>query len=62
MRRLQDKLVDLTVDRWLAETPKAWLVIINGVRAWIPKQNAEFYESDGIVSMPEWMAIEKELV
>jgi hypothetical protein len=56
------RLVDLEVDRWITNTPKSWLVIIGGRRVFVPKSNCEFYEDEGYVTMPEWLAIEKELV
>lgn len=63
MRNDSDKkLVDLEVERWLTETPKAWLLQIEGKRVWLAKSSCEFYEDDGIVTMPQWIAIEKELV
>lgn len=58
----QVRLVDLNVDRWVTSTPRAWLVIIDGKRIFCPKSICEFDEDEGIVTMPEWLAIEKELV
>lgn len=56
------KLVDLEVERWMVDRPMSMLVQINGKRVWLAKSQCEFYEDEGIVTMPEWMAIEKELV
>lgn len=56
------KVVDLEVDRWLTETPLAYLFVINGKRVWLPKSQIEFDEQDSIVTMPERMAIDRELV
>lgn len=62
MNRRGGRLVDLTVDRWLTETDKAWLLIVNGKRVWLAKSQCEFDEDEGIVTMPESQAIDKELV
>lgn len=59
---VQIRLVDLVVDQWLTSTPKSWLVVIGGKRVFAPKSICEFYEDDGYLSMPEWLAIEKELI
>lgn len=56
------KLVDLEVDRWVAETPRAFIVVINGKRVMLPKQFCEFDENDAVMTMPEWLAIDRELV
>lgn len=58
----QNKIVDVEVDRWLTETPQALLLVINGKRVWLPKSQVEFNEEDGTVSMPEYYAIDKELI
>lgn len=58
----QIRLVDLVVDRWLTNTPGSWLVIIAGKRVFCPKSQCEFNEDEGTITMPEWLAIEKELV
>lgn len=58
----QTRVVDLNVDRWLTETPRSWLLLIGGKRIFCPKSNCEFDQDEGIVTMPEWLAIEKELV
>ena len=59
---MTNKLVDLEVERWMVDRPMSMLVQINGKRVWLAKSQCEFYEDEGIVTMPEWMAIEKELV
>lgn len=59
---MQMKLAELEVDRWLTETPKAWLLIVNGKRVWLAKSQCEFDEQAGTVTMPEYQAIDKELV
>lgn len=46
------------------ETDMAWLLVSHetGEEAWVPKSVAEFYEDDGEVTMPRWMAEEKGLL
>lgn len=55
-------IVELEVDDWIAETDKAYLVVINGVKVWLPKSQCEFDENDAIMSMPESLAIDRELI
>jgi hypothetical protein len=57
-------LVDLKVDEWKHETDKAWLFVIEGADVWIPKSIGEFDPEDdeGVVTVPEWWAIEEELI
>ena len=44
-----------------AETDKAWK-LWDGVRmAWVPKSQVENNE-DGTFAMPEWLALDKELI
>jgi hypothetical protein len=57
-----ERLVDLRVDRWITNTPMAWLVIIDGKRTLCPFSQCEFNDDEGIMTMPEWLAIEKDLV
>lgn len=57
----EKQLVDFDVERWLTSTPSAWLLQIDGKRVWLPKSQCEFYEDEGVVTMPDWLAIEKEL-
>lgn len=55
-------LVDCAVQLH-AETEKAWLVSDTGERAdavWVPKSQAEL--EDGVLTLPEWLAKEKELI
>ena len=43
------------------ETPKAYLVDVgNDKPIWLPKSQVEY--EDGIITMPEWLALEKELI
>jgi hypothetical protein len=58
---MRDAVVDIEVEV-LFETDKAWRVrdkdTLNEV--WIPKSQGEI--EDGLLTIPEWLAIEKELI
>lgn len=59
-------LVDIACER-RHETEKAILIFDGTKEVWLAKSQCEFYPDDGIhrhgiVAMPEWLAIEKELV
>lgn len=42
-------------------TDKAWLVDFGGkAKKWVPKAQCEYYE--GVLTLPEWLAIEKEMI
>ena len=56
-----DKLVDIDADLRI-ERPKAFLLYAGKDPAvWVPKSLVE-NNNDGTFTMPEWLAIEKELV
>jgi hypothetical protein len=48
-------------DHLLAETPKAWRVLIDGKPHWIPKSKAEIDTDARKLFMGDWMLREKEL-
>lgn len=56
-------LIDLEVVL-VRETEKAWLVrgLDSGREAWIPKSQAELDLEEDVLTLPEALAIEKELV
>jgi hypothetical protein len=56
------KLVDLEYDEIKHETEKAYLFVIDGKDVWLPKSVVQVNETDKEVTMPESMAIDKELV
>ncbi len=64
---MKSDLVDLTMQRH-AETEKAILVSDDGERdhaVWLPKSRIEIEKKDRavvVVTLPEWLAIEKGLV
>lgn len=59
---MKSDLIDCAVQIH-AETEKAWLVSDTGERkdaVWVPKSQAEF--EDGVLTLPEWLAKENELI
>lgn len=56
------ELVDLEVDILKYETPRAYLLIIDGKEVWLPKSQVAYSDDDKKITLPEWLAIEKELV
>jgi hypothetical protein len=60
MTRRKHGIVTLSVEI-LHETPMAWMIENQkGVNVWVPKSLGDY--KDGELQLPEWMAIEKELV
>ena len=59
----EEKLVEIEAVL-LHETQLACLILAGSRKAWLPKSQVEIVEnSDGITAvMPEWLAIEKDLV
>lgn len=43
------------------ETKKAWLVVMDERELWFPKSQCEINVKNKIITVPEWLAIEKEL-
>jgi hypothetical protein len=56
------KLVDLEYDEIKHETEKAYLFVIDGKDVWLPKSVVQINETDKEVTLPESLAIDKELV
>jgi hypothetical protein len=60
MAMREPKLIDLNVTV-LDSREKAWLVETeDGQEAWVPKSQAEL--DDDVLTLPEWLAIEKGLI
>lgn len=53
-------LVDVTADL-RGETDAAYRIDNGGVTVWVPKSQVEMND-DGTFTMPEWLALEKELI
>lgn len=57
-----DKLVDVFC-RVLRETDKAYQIDHGGREpAWVPKSQVEWDKTDGTMTMPEWLAKEKDIL
>lgn len=57
---MKSNLIDLPAEL-RHETPLAWLICTDGEnRVWIPKSAAEF--ADGVLTLPEPLALEKGLI
>ncbi len=44
------------------ETEKAYRFFDGKETVWLPKSLCEWYEDEGTMSMPEWLALEKGLI
>lgn len=44
------------------ETEKAWRVFDGARTVWVPKSQCEFDADSGTLTMPEWLAKDKELI
>jgi hypothetical protein len=42
-------------------TDKAWLVVIDGKESWFPKSKCSVNMKRKLITVPEWLAVEKEL-
>lgn len=59
----EDSVVEIPYDEHVHETDKACLFAIGDEEVWIPKsQIQDWFPSDNVFSIPEWLAIEKGLV
>lgn len=56
------KLVDIEFDKIEYETDKAWLFVFGGKKVWLPKSITDIDYDSNTVTLPEFMAIEKEIV
>lgn len=59
-RRTSDRVVDIEAEI-RAETDRAVLLWDGKTEGWVPKSQVEV-NGDGTVTMPEWLAHEKEFV
>lgn len=60
-RYMANRLVDLK-GKFISETERAFRVDFDGRVVWLPKSQVERDETDETYTMPEWLAIEKEIV
>jgi predicted kinase len=59
---MSEKLVDIEDIRVLHETEKAYRIDNGTIVFWIPKSQCELSDDRKTLTLPEWLAIEKELV
>ena len=58
--KMSNEKVEIWFDDIIHETANAWLLDIDGEKVWMPKSQCEL---DGdMVLVPEWLAIEKDLI
>jgi hypothetical protein len=57
-----DKIIDVDVDGIVTETEKAICVRHDRKMIWLPKSQVEYDANENVVTLPEWLAIEKELI
>ncbi len=58
---MKSDLIDIAC-KIKAETDKAILIDDGTKEVWLPKSQIELNREDSIVTMPEWLAMEKELI
>jgi len=56
-----EELIDVEV-RVLYETERAFRVTDGAKEVWLPKSRVEMSEDHTTVTLPEWLAVEKELI
>jgi hypothetical protein len=59
---MSKKLTDIEYDKIVHETEKAYLISFGGKEVWLPKSMIEVDVDTMTVTMPERLAIEKEIV
>lgn len=55
-------IIDLDPVHFIHSTEKAWLLEYDGKEFWVPKSQVEYDREEEVLSIPEWLAIENELV
>jgi hypothetical protein len=60
-RQKESRLIDIAVTV-LHETASAYRIFDGTKTEWVPKSQVEYNEEDGVVTMPEWLAKEKEFI
>jgi len=59
---MKSDLVDIAITL-LHETPKAYLVDDgSGKKQWVPKSQCEYDPDTQTLTLPEWLAVEKEFI
>lgn len=57
-----EKIIDLEDVDLVHKTAGALRVRYDGTFAWVPRSQVEYDEVDRVLTLPEWLAIDKELV
>ena len=57
-----EAIVEVYFDELVHESSLVWIVKIDEERIILPKSICDLDEKDKVVDVPEWLAIEKELV
>ncbi len=62
-RDYKSDLIDISC-KLIAETDRAFLVSDDGgkTKHWVPKSQCEYDEDSNTLTMPEWLAKDKELI
>lgn len=60
-RRANHDLVCISCEI-IAETERAFRVYDGAKRVWLPKSQCEYDEANRMMTIPEWLAMEKELI
>lgn len=55
------EIVDISGEL-IHETERAWLFTDGENRVWLPKSICEWDEQAGVMTVPEWIALEKGLI
>lgn len=57
----ETKKIVLVYDSFISPTPKSFLVTFGDEKVWLPQSLTEICESDNTLTIPWWLAVEKEL-
>ena len=58
----KDGMIEIEFDELIENKPLVILIKIGDKTYWLPKSQIDFREWSNIVEVPEWLAIQKELV
>ena len=58
----RDKLVKVFGEIFSSSTDLSWRFSDGDVEVWLPKSQCEWDEEEGMMTMPEWLAMEKGLI
>ncbi len=58
---MSSEMITYTYDELAHDGDLAWLLVIGDVKDWFPKSRCDIDETDCLIDVPEWLAIEKGL-